>query len=104
MTVRIVTDSTSDLPLQVAEAPGIAVVPAYVHFGDRSYRDGVDISEDEFYQKLLEGLVYPASSAPSPGDFAEVCRRRGSGGMTEEATEAAFLAGFWVVISRFLRK
>jgi len=75
VTVRIVTDSASDIPSQVAQALGITIVPIYVHFGDKSYRDGVDISEDELYQKLVEGAVHPTTSAPSPGDFAEVYRR-----------------------------
>jgi len=71
MTVKIVTDSTSDIPSQVAQALGITVVPAYIHFGDKTYRDRVDISEDELYQRLVDGPVHPTTSAPSPGDFAE---------------------------------
>jgi len=75
VTVKIVTDSASDIPSQVAQALGITIVPVYVHFGDKSYRDRVDISEDELYQKLVEGSVHPTTSAPSPGDFAEVYSR-----------------------------
>ena len=56
MTVKIVTDSTADLPLQLAQQLGITVVLVYVRFGDKVYRDGVDISQDELYQKLLESL------------------------------------------------
>ncbi|HJX69909.1 MAG TPA: DegV family protein [Dehalococcoidia bacterium] len=73
--VKIVTDSTSDIPPQIAEALGITIVPAYVHFGDKSYRDRVDISEDELYRRLVEGPVHPTTSAPSPGNFAEVYSR-----------------------------
>ena len=50
--VRIVTDSTSDLPVQLAKELAITVVPLYVHFGSRTYRDGVDITTDDFYQRL----------------------------------------------------
>ena len=69
--VKIVTDSTSDLPHEVAKALGIVVVPAYVHFSDKSYRDGIDIGPDELYQRMLDGPVHPTTSAPAPGDFAE---------------------------------
>jgi DegV family protein with EDD domain len=75
MTVKIVTDSTSDIPSQVAQALGITIVPAYIHFGDKAYRDRVDISEDELYQRLVDGSVHPTTSAPSPGDFAEAYSR-----------------------------
>lgn len=73
--VKIVTDSTSDIPPEISKALGITVVPAYVHFGNKTYRDRVDISEDELYQKLVEGPVHPTTSTPSPGDFAEVYKR-----------------------------
>jgi len=72
MTVKIVTDSTSDLSPQVAQELEITVVPVYVRFGERVYRDGVDISQDEFYQKLAQSSVHPSTAAPSPGDFAKV--------------------------------
>lgn len=71
MAVKVLTDSTSDLPSEVAEALGITIVPAYVHFGDKTYRDGVDISGDELYRRLVEGPVHPTTSACSPGDFAQ---------------------------------
>lgn len=73
--VRIVTDSTSDIPREIASALGITVVPAYVHFGDKSYRDGVDMAPDELYQRMLNGPVHPTSSAPAPGDFTEAFGR-----------------------------
>lgn len=71
MVVKIVTDSTSDIPPETARSLGIAIVPAYVRFGDKVYRDRVDITADEFFQKLVESNIPPATSAPSPGDFAE---------------------------------
>jgi len=70
--VKIVTDSTSDLPLQVAKELGITVVPLYVHFGEEVFRDGVDISGDEFYHRLTEGPILPKTSAPSPDTFKQL--------------------------------
>ncbi|MBN1368984.1 MAG: DegV family protein, partial [Dehalococcoidaceae bacterium] len=57
MAVKIVTDSTSDLPQALADELGITVVPVYVLFGNKTYRDRIDISEDEFYDKLLTSPV-----------------------------------------------
>lgn len=71
MSVRVVTDSTSDLPGQVARELGITVVPVNVHFGLDTFKDGVDIEADQFYQRLLTGSVLPKTSAPSPGIFKE---------------------------------
>jgi len=75
MPVKIVTDSTSDLPPQVVRELGITIVPVYVRFGDKVYRDGVDINQDEFYRKLAVSFVHPSTSQPSPGDFADVYRK-----------------------------
>ncbi len=75
MTVKVVTDSTADLPPQIAEELGITVVPVYLRFGEKVYRDGVDISQDEFYQKLVEGPIHPSTSQPTPADFTEVYRK-----------------------------
>ena len=72
MVVKIVTDSTSDISPEIADALGITVVPVYLRFGDEVYRDGVDISSAEFYQKLVTSPVHPATSQPPPQDFAAV--------------------------------
>jgi len=72
MTVKIVTDSCSDITQQEARKLGITVVPAYVHFGTLVYRDGVDIECDEFYKKLALSSVHPSTATPSPGEFASV--------------------------------
>lgn len=71
MTVKVVTDSTSDIPPNLAQDLNITVVPLYVIFGQKVYRDRVDIFEDEFYHKLGFGSVYPTTSVPSPQDFAD---------------------------------
>ena len=72
MTIKIVNDSTADLPLQLANELGITVVPVYLRFGDEVYRDRVDISEDEFYQRLLHDPIHPSTMQPSPQDFVHV--------------------------------
>ncbi len=72
MTVKIVTDSCSDIPQEEAKQLGITVVPVYLRFGDEVHRDGIDIDSHEFYRKLVTSSVHPSTAAPSPGDFAKV--------------------------------
>jgi DegV family protein with EDD domain len=72
VTIKIVTDSCSDITQEEAKNLGIIVVPAYVHFGDEVYRDRVDIDCDQFYHKLVTNRVHPSTAAASPGDFAKV--------------------------------
>ena len=72
MVVKIVTDSTSDISPEIADALGITVVPVYLRFGDEVYQDGVDISSAEFYRRLVTSPVHPATSQPPPQDFATV--------------------------------
>ena len=75
MTVKIVTDSAADLPPTLAEELGITVVPVYLRFGDEIYRDRVDISEDEFYHRLLHDPIHPSTTQPTPQDFAETYQK-----------------------------
>lgn len=72
MAVKLVTDSTADLPGSLVRKHGLTVVPLHVHFGEEDYRDGVDIWASEFYYKLENGGVLPHTSQPSPGDFLQV--------------------------------
>jgi len=72
MTVKIVTDSVADIPPQVAEELGISIVPLHVRFGTELYRDGADLSADQFYERLVHSNIMPVTSVPAPGDFAEV--------------------------------
>ena len=69
MTVKVITDSTADLPPALAEELGITVVPLNVHFGTEVYRDGVEITADEFYRRLVTESRLPTTSQPTPGDF-----------------------------------
>ena len=72
MGVVIVCDSTADLQISAKNKYGIKTVPLKVHFGDEEYRDGVDITAEEFYRKLESSKVLPTTSQPSPGDFVEM--------------------------------
>jgi len=78
MPVKVVTDSTADLPDQLVQELGITVVPIYVRFGEEVYRDRVNISEDEFYQRLEHTTVHPSTVQPGPQDFLEVYRKLSS--------------------------
>ena len=75
MAVKIVTDSTCDLPPRMAQELGVAMVPLHVVFGDVSYREGIDITVEEFYEMLVKSRQLPTTSAPSVGDFQEVYER-----------------------------
>ena len=75
MPVKIVTDSSADLPDQLAEEMGISVIPLYVRFGDEVHRDRVDITEDEFYQRLEHDPIHPVTIQPGPQDFLELYQR-----------------------------
>lgn len=70
--VKVVTDSVADVPSKVAEDMGITVIPLNVHFGAEVYRDGIDLTTEDFYRKLEDTSTLPTTSAPGPGYFAEV--------------------------------
>ncbi|GHO66413.1 DegV domain-containing protein [Ktedonobacter sp. SOSP1-52] len=75
MTVRIVTDSTSDLPIEQAKALGIEIVPLTVAFGDDAYLDNVEMDNAAFYQKLQGSKELPRTSQPAPARFQETFTR-----------------------------
>ena len=70
--VKIVTDSCSDITPQLAREFGITVVPLYVQFGKQTYADNVDLSTEEFYQKLQTSKIQPTTATASPAHFAQV--------------------------------
>tara|TARA_A100001037_G_scaffold305415_1_gene345533 strand:+ start:5118 stop:5954 length:837 start_codon:yes stop_codon:yes gene_type:complete len=70
--VKIITDSTSDIPESVVSDLDIEVVPLNIHIGQDDFKHGVDIGTDEFYTKLLTGSQLPKTSQPSPGEFLDV--------------------------------
>ena len=65
----IVIDSTADFPDAQARYPNWRVVPLYVNFGTESYRDGVDLTAAQFYERLRTSPELPTTSQPTPGDF-----------------------------------
>jgi len=71
----VVTDSTADLPDAWRERYDIEVVPLKVLFGEETFRDGVDMSNEEFFARLATATKLPTTSAPSPGEFAEMYTR-----------------------------
>jgi DegV family protein with EDD domain len=75
MKTKVVTDSTSDLPTSVIRELDITVVPALIQFGDKVYRDSVDLSTDEFYRKLQTNSFLHKTSPASPGTFGEIYTR-----------------------------
>ena len=72
MTVKIVTDSLSDITSDIAEGLGITVVPLTVLFGHESFLDRVTMTTDEFYYKLTHDTIWPTTTQPPPGDFVDV--------------------------------
>jgi DegV family protein with EDD domain len=75
MPVRIVTDSVADIPPEIAAELGISIIPVLVRFGEETFRDGIDITTDRFYEKLVDGKVHPTTCAPSMDIFARTYAR-----------------------------
>ncbi|MCK0470714.1 DegV family protein [Halalkalibacter sp. APA_J-10(15)] len=74
-TIKIVTDSTADIPNTLAEELGITVVPLNVIFSDEeAYEDGVTLTADRFYEYVKERNVIPSTSQPTPYQFEELYR------------------------------
>jgi len=70
--IKIVTDSTADVPEELLEKYDIRVVPINIQFGSETYQEGIEIDRPTFFRKLEE--VMPTSSQPSPGQLVEVYR------------------------------
>lgn len=73
--IRIVTDSTADLSPQLVERYQIEVIPLDVFINGKAYKDKIDITNDEFYERLRSSKELPTTSQPSPAVFAEAYRR-----------------------------
>ena len=78
MSVKIVTDSLSDITSDLAQELGITVVPLYVRFGEKVYQDRVEMTTDEFYHRLVHDATFPTTTQPPPGDFLDVYNRLAS--------------------------
>jgi DegV family protein with EDD domain len=72
MAVKIVTDTGADIPAELLKQLNITAVPLYIYFGDKVYKDGVDIGRDELYKRLIDGPIHPTTTQPMPADFTSV--------------------------------
>ncbi len=81
--IRIVTDSTGDLPTEFLQRHDITVVPINIQFGTESYLDGVEIDHATFYRKIEESGVLPKTSQPSPAQFEEYYNRLAEAGASD---------------------
>lgn len=78
--VRLVTDSSCDLPQDVVDAHGITIVPLTIRFGDEELTDRVELTADEFYRRMASFDGLPETAAPSPGAFEEAFRAAAADG------------------------
>jgi DegV family protein with EDD domain len=83
MSVKIVTDTTCDLPDHIIADLEVTVVPLYINAGQESYLDGVDMSREEFYQRLPFFEHHPQTASPGPEMFREVYERLADEGAEE---------------------
>lgn len=84
--IKILTDSTADLSPELVESYRIEQIPLYVYFGEDCFRDGVDFTYEDFWEKLKTTDVFPRTAQPSPADFMEVYRR-----LLDEGKEVLFI-------------
>jgi DegV family protein with EDD domain len=75
MVIKIVTDSTCDIPASLAAEYEITVIPCYINFSDQSYLDGIELSREEFYQKLPTSKTLPTTSSPGIGAFIQAYQK-----------------------------
>jgi len=75
MTIRIVTDSASDISLEEAASLNIEMVPLSIRFGESEYTDLIDLSVSDFYARMAESDLLPSTAAPSPGAFEAAFKR-----------------------------
>ena len=78
--VKIVTDSSCDLPAELAERSGIAIVPLSIRFGDEEFVDRRDLTPGQFWDRCAQSPVLPETAAPAPGAFEEAFRTAAESG------------------------
>jgi DegV family protein with EDD domain len=77
--IKVVTDSTSDIPRGVAYDLDIEIIPAIIQWNGETFRDGIDIDADEFYRRLTTSTHLPTTSQPAPGDFLKLYQSLATG-------------------------
>jgi len=70
--IKIVTDSTSDIPREVARELAIEIIPTAIQWNGKTLLDGIDITTNEFYRRLTTSTHVPTTSQPAPGDFLKL--------------------------------
>lgn len=75
MNIRIVTDSTCDLPEEIVRQHSITVIPLAISVGNKSFMDGIDLSRSEFYNQLPNFNPHPKTAAPGPEVFVQAFER-----------------------------
>ncbi len=94
--IKIVTDSTAYLPESTIKKHDVRIVPLYVHFGEEAFREGVDLSNEEFYARLKAAPALPTTSQPSAGEFHEVFKELSDAGHEiVTLTISSKLSGTW---------
>jgi len=83
MNIRIVTDSTCDLPVEITSKYGITVIPLHINVGEKTFLDGVDLSRAEFYAQLPVFSPAPKTAAPGPEVFTQAFTRLADEGATD---------------------
>lgn len=83
MSIRIVTDSTCDIPVELVKKLNISVVPMTLIFGDEELRDGVDITSEQFFKRLARDEHHPTTAQPAAGVFRDTYERLIADGATE---------------------
>jgi DegV family protein with EDD domain len=94
MTVKIISDSLGDVPSEVAKELDITIIPVNVNFGTESYRDGIDLTTEQFYQKLTQSKILPTTAVPHPHVFAEVYEKSEGNEIVVITTSHKFSAAY----------
>jgi len=94
--IKIVTDSTAGLPEALIREHDIRIIPLYVHFGEEAFKEGIDITTEQFYERLRTSANLPTTSQPSVGEFHEVFKELIDAGHEVLAlTISSKLSGTW---------
>jgi DegV family protein with EDD domain len=94
--IKIVTDSTAYLPVDTVQKFDIRVVPLYVHFGEEAFKEGVDLTNEQFYTRLKAAPALPTTSQPSAGEFHVVFQQLADAGHEIiTLTISSKLSGTW---------
>lgn len=73
--IRIITDSTCDLPKDMQESLNIDIMPLTVHFGEDCYKDGIELTNQDFYKMLAKADKLPTTSQVNPEDFVDIFKK-----------------------------